>query len=144
MVFSTLTLNQASSGGGVFNDIRGQARVRNTIIATNLLNASGISSDVAGNFSSDGYNLIGDSTLSSGFTATGDIVSTSTNPIDPRLDLLSFNGGSTATIALLADSPAINAGDLTLPATDPTTDQRGNPRVSGGRTDIGAFELSFV
>ena len=45
------------------------------------------------------------------------------------------------TIALLPDSPAIDAADPTLLDTDPTTDQRGLPRVSNGRADIGAFEV---
>lgn len=144
LVFSTLTLNQAANGGGVFNDTRGTARVRNTIIAANLNSSGGVNPDVSGNFTSDGYNLIGDATGSSGFDATGDIVGTSTNPIDPRLAALSFNGGPTATNALLSDSPAIDAGDPNLLATDPTTDQRGNPRVSGARADIGAFELTFA
>lgn len=144
LVFSTLTLNRGGNGGGVFNNASGTVTARNTIIAGNVpfLPVDNINPDVSGNFISDGYNLIGDATGSSGFGATGDIVGTSTNPIDPRLAALSFNGGSTATIALLEDSPAINAGDPTLLATDLTTDQRGNPRVSGGRADIGAFELT--
>ncbi|WP_414585934.1 choice-of-anchor Q domain-containing protein [Scytonema sp. PCC 10023] len=144
LVFTTITRNQAANGGGVFNDASGTARVRNTIIAANLLTIGGINPDVSGNFTSNGYNLIGDATGSTGFGATGDIIGTSSNPIDPRLSALSFNGGPTATIALLPDSPAINAGDPTLLPGDPTTDQRGNPRVSGGRADIGAFELTFA
>ena len=139
---STLTLNQAADGGGVFNLAPGSARVRNTIIASNLKSADGLNPDVAGRFTSDGYNLIGDGTGSSGFAATGDIVGTSTDPIDPRLGPLSANGGPTQTHALLEDSPAIDAGDPTLLDTDPNTDQRGFPRVSGERADIGAFEFS--
>ncbi len=66
---------------------------------------------------------------------------TSDNPIDPRLAPLDFYGGPTQTLALLPDSPAIDAGDPTVLDTDPTTDQRGFPRVSNGRADIGAFEV---
>ncbi len=149
LVFSTLTLNQALSGGGVFNTPSpvspylppGSAVVRNTIIAGNFLNENGVNPDVSGIFTSNGYNLIGDSTGSTGFDATGDIVGTSDNPIDPRLAPLDFNGGPIQTIALLPDSPAIDAGDPTILDTDPTTDQRGFPRVSNGRADIGAFEV---
>ncbi|KAB8319450.1 hypothetical protein SD81_011330 [Tolypothrix campylonemoides VB511288] len=144
LVFSTLTLNRGGNGGGIFNNASSTVTARNTIIAGNVpfLPVDSINPDVSGNFISNGYNLIGDTTGSSGFGATGDIVGSSTNPIDPRLAALSFNGGPTETIALLEDSPAINAGDPTLLATDPTTDQRGNSRVSGGRADIGAFELT--
>ena len=126
----------------MFNLAPASAVVRNTIIASNLKSEDGLNPDVAGRFISDGYNLIGDRTGSSGFTATGDIVGTSTDPIDPRLGSLDANGGPTQTHALLEDSPAIDAGDPTVLDTDPTTDQRGLPRVSGARVDIGAFEFS--
>ena len=154
LVFSTLTLNKAANGGGVYNASEymlpfavyppGAVSLRNTIIASNLLSENGVNPDVAGSFTSDRYNLIGDGTGSNGFDATGDIVGTSDKPIDPLLASLDFNGGSTQTIALLPDSPAINAGDPTMLPTDPKSDQRGNPRVSGGRSDIGAFEFSLV
>ncbi|MBR8832625.1 MAG: hypothetical protein DSM106950_00915 [Stigonema ocellatum SAG 48.90 = DSM 106950] len=38
------------------------ATVRNTIIAANLNSAGGVNPDVSGTFTSNGYNLIGDST----------------------------------------------------------------------------------
>ena len=55
---------------------------------------------------------------------------------------LGDHGGMTPTLALKADSPAIDAGD---DATAPTEDQRGEPRIDlpGAGTsisDIGAFE----
>ncbi len=150
LVFSTITQNLAPNGSGVYNGTVFEARyngssatsVRNTIIAANLLNENGVNPDVFGTFNSNGYNLIGDSTGSTGFGSPGDIVGTNDNPIDPRLAPLDFNGGSTQTIALLPDSPAIDAGDPTVLDTDPTTDQRGLDRVSNGRADIGSFEFS--
>ena len=151
LVFSTLSQNLAANGGGVYQNnvppsssaVPGSANARNTIIAANLNSTDGVNPDVSGTFSSNGYNLIGNSTGSTGFDATGDIVGTSDNPIDPRLALLDFNGGSTQTIALLPDSPAIDAGDPTVLDTDPTTDQRGMPRrAADGSADIGAFEFS--
>ena len=72
--------------------------------------------------------------------------------IDPKLGPLADNGGFTLpdgshilTQALLAGSPAINAGDLNAVAGQngvPEFDERGTPfgRVFGGRIDIGAFE----
>ena len=153
LLFSTITQNLAVDGGGVYNAPGfvvgslvvppGTANVRNTIIASNLNSNGGVNPDVFGTFTSNGYNLIGDSTGSTGFDeAIGDLVGTSDNPIDPRLAPLDFYGGPTQTIALLPDSPAIDAADPTILDTDPTTDQRGFPRVINGRSDIGAFEFS--
>jgi streptogramin lyase len=58
--------------------------------------------------------------------------------VDARLGPLQDNGGPTQTMALLAGSPAISAGDATAA---PDFDQRGFARVVGGTIDIGAFEL---
>ncbi len=152
LLFSTLTLNSAANGSGVYNDPglvagsfvmpSGTVNVRNTIIAGNINSTDGVNPDVSGTFASFGYNLIGNGTGSTGFSATGDIVGTSTKPIDPRLRPLAFNGGPTQTIALRQNSPAINAGDPTVLRTDPKTDQRGKRRVRGGRADIGAVEFA--
>ena len=69
---------------------------------------------------------------------------------DPKLGPLRKNGGPTETHALLADSPAIDAGDDaicdTLPknARGQPTDQRGRPRAgprAGSHCDIGAYEF---
>jgi hypothetical protein len=54
---------------------------------------------------------------------------------DAQLAALADNGGPTATMALPASSPAVDAGGATGA---PGTDQRGLPRV--GMVDIGAFE----
>ena len=56
---------------------------------------------------------------------------------DPRLDTLADNGGPTKTIALLAGSPAIDAGNSQTCA---LTDQRSVSRPQGETCDIGAFE----
>jgi CSLREA domain-containing protein len=58
---------------------------------------------------------------------------------------LADNGGPTQTIALLQTSPAAFAGSNAL-ATDRlgnplTTDQRGDPRISGFAVDIGAYQF---
>ncbi|WP_306422132.1 choice-of-anchor Q domain-containing protein, partial [Nostoc sp. CHAB 5715] len=96
-----------------------------------------------GNFTDAGNNLIGDNTGSTGFT-TSTLVGTQTNPIDPRLSPLQNNGGTTFTNALLADSPAINAGNNALIPAGITTDQRGAGfnRISKGTVDIGALEFN--
>src|SRR5262249_19099994 len=55
---------------------------------------------------------------------------------DPRLGIVTLNGGPTVTAALQAGSPAVDAG---APSACPPTDQRSAPRV--GTCDIGAFEF---
>ena len=54
------------------------------------------------------------------------------------------NGGPTQTIALVAGSPAINAGSNALVPNGVTTDQRGPgyPRIALGTVDIGAYEYN--
>src|SRR5438132_373188 len=127
------------SGGGVWNG--GSAAVHSTIVAGNHAASS---ADVAGVFASRGHNLIGDATGASGFTAAGDLAGATAAPVDPRLGPLQANGGPTPTLALLAGSPAIDAGD---PSAFPATDQRGFPRPAAGSgrgvalPDVGAFEL---
>ena len=90
-------------------------------------------------------NLIGTGGGNSGLTngSNGNQVGVA----DPGLGTLANNGGPTETIALLAGSPAIDAGSNAL-AVDPhgsplTTDQRGAgfPRIVNGTVDIGAFEV---
>jgi hypothetical protein len=71
---------------------------------------------------------------------------------DPRLNGLAANGGQTHTHALLAGSPAIDAGNPTAPGSAGDAcagvDQRGSSRLQEGnadgtaRCDIGAFELT--
>jgi hypothetical protein len=57
-----------------------------------------------------------------------------------NLGPLADNGGPTQTHNLLAGSAALDAGDPAF-AGDPATDQRGLPRVSNARIDIGAVEV---
>jgi uncharacterized repeat protein (TIGR01451 family) len=128
---STVARNSASDGvGGVYNDSIGSALLYHSLIAENS------DLDAWGSFTSQGYNLIGDSagcTLVSNLT--GNVLDT-----DARLGTLANHGGSTASIDLLADSPALNAGDPGLvPAM--VSDQRGRSRVAGTAIDIGSVEM---
>ncbi len=59
---------------------------------------------------------------------------------DPKLGMLSDNGGSTFTLPLLLGSPAINAGGQSHCT---TTDQRGVNRLLDNGCDIGAYESQF-
>jgi filamentous hemagglutinin family protein len=118
--------------GGVFvqSILPVSVTVANSIIAANANNAA---PDVAGRFVDQGNNLIGIRDGSTGFT-TSTLVGTAAAPINPLLAPLGNYGGLTQTMALLPGSPAIDAGNSTLP-----TDQRGIARV-GAAADIGAFE----
>jgi hypothetical protein len=139
IIGSTITNNVTTDGsfplwggGGIYNDQR--VVIRDTIIAGNQ--SAGRGPDVNGTANSLGYNLIGVTDFSSGWTGT-DLIGTSANPIDPMLGPLQDNGGPTPTHALLLGSPAIGAGD---PSLGYAPDQRGSPR----RVDIGAFSTETV
>lgn len=137
---STITNNScggSNSAGGIFNNTTAPVLI-NTIVAGNTADRP----DLSGSFTSNGHNLIGDATGSSGFVDgdNGDQVGSAAEPINPMLDQLADNGGPTPTHALLATSPAIDSGDND---TAPDTDQRGAgfPRIVQGIIDLGAFEL---
>jgi predicted outer membrane repeat protein len=94
------------------------------------------------NPSNEHHNLSGDTSCSSLLTDGSDQTNT-----DPKLLPLADNGGPTETVALAADSPAIDAGGICMSGGLPLlTDQRGWPRtvdgdVNGTATcDLGAFE----
>jgi hypothetical protein len=86
---------------------------------------------VEGPVTDGGHNL--DVGSSCAFNGATDLRNT-----NPQLGPLAGNGGPTQTQALLAGSPAIDAGG-TCPAADGGVDQRGLPRFSP--CDIGAYEV---
>ncbi len=143
MTSCTVADNTAFGGnGGGIAVGGGTVTLRNTIVAQNTLQPEGqtpLGPDVAGTVASQGHNLIGDGTGGSGFIST-DRVGTPASSINARIGPLQNNGGPTETMALLAGSPAIGAGDPTNAA---QWDQRGPgfPRLVNGRMDIGAFEV---
>jgi hypothetical protein len=134
--FSTISGNDANSGGGISSGAPQLGRIRNSIIAGNT--ARGYPSDIVGNLDSQGHNLIGIGDGGSGYADT-DLVGTYSSPLVSKLGPLQDNGGPTWTMALLRGSPAIGAGALT----DSERDQRGPgyARTVNGRTDIGAYEV---
>jgi CSLREA domain-containing protein len=137
----TITANRAAFGGGILNN--SQVSVKNSIVALNT--AAGSGGDCLGGITSAGHNLDSDGTC--GLAVPGDVSGT-----DPHLGPLADNGGLTATHALTATSPAVDAGNPTgcsdqngVPL---TSDQRGVARPLDGNgdgaalCDIGAFELA--
>jgi hypothetical protein len=107
----------------------------NTIVAGNTAPTY---PDVAGHLTSLGHNLIGNGDGADGFLDS-DLVGTAEAPIDPSLSDLGDHGGPTQTYVLLAGSPALAAGDVSL--VDAATDQRGYDRIVNGAVDIGAVEM---
>lgn len=134
--------NGAGGGGGIFSTGDGSGNdmaLENALLAGNSANSD---PDCSGYMDSGvGHNLIqtpAGCTL--GGITTGNITGQS-----PNLGPLANNGGPTPTRALLAGSPAIDAGDPG--ASCPSTDQRGVARFDGNydsvvRCDIGAYELN--
>jgi predicted outer membrane repeat protein len=121
---STLNANNAATGGNLAAS-SGTLSLKNTIIA------SGSPTNCWGNIANGGHNLqYGD--LSCGGAVPNQ---------NPELGPLQVNApGSTATKALLAGSPAIDAGDN---SGCPATDQRGVPRPINSICDIGAYEYGL-
>lgn len=155
---STISGNSVADfalGGGIYNEQYGTVSINSSTISEND-NAIGISNNgsvslqnsilankdgnCSGTITSEGYNLSSDDSCS--LSGPGDLSNT-----DPKLGPLQNNGGPTQTQALLAGSPAIDAGNPNG-CTDNNgnllkTDQRGEPRPDQedtGGCDIGAFE----
>jgi hypothetical protein len=124
------------NGGGVSS--RGSITVANTIIAANQMTGGG-GPDVFGKFLSLGHNLIGQTDGSSGWIGS-DLSGTSASPLDPLLSPLGNFGGPTPTIVPMGNSPALGAGSVALLPAGTTSDQRGFPRIVGGKVDIGAVQ----
>ncbi|HJT82775.1 MAG TPA: choice-of-anchor Q domain-containing protein [Chthoniobacterales bacterium] len=134
------------SGGAVYTENGGSVTLGNTIIQTSLQEHSIVSVGATSSVTSAGYNLSFDN--GNGFlSGPNDQIST-----DPLLDIGTGprdNGGPTFTIALQANSPAIDKGKV-LSA---TSDQRGEPRpfndpnvgnaAGGDGSDIGAYEADL-
>ncbi|MDD2921421.1 MAG: choice-of-anchor Q domain-containing protein, partial [Anaerolineales bacterium] len=129
---STFSDNSAILGGGIFNN--GTLTMNNTILANSASGADcyNYSGAVSGT-----HNLIE-------VDGAGVNSCSTTAPInnDPNLGALADNGGTTFTMALLSNSPAIDAGDATICADPPVSskDQRGVPRPLDAACDIGALE----
>lgn len=131
---STITNNYSSNEGGGIYAYDGFVDITHSIVAGNDSDSGFRNLDGSGDFETD-FSIIGD-------VANPSVTDNGGNQfgIDPMLDVLANNGGSTETHLPLAGSPAIDAGDPAFVG-PPNTDQAGNPRVVGGGIDIGALEV---
>jgi CSLREA domain-containing protein len=154
---STFVENRANGNGGGIQRLDGATagtRVKSSIIANNECpNAT----DIHGFFQSFGYNLIGKEEGGFGFTLATDLKGSNASPLDPKMGRTGINGGGTPTVALRADSPAIDKGASTSTSSEVLpSDQRGgffarvsddplipNASQSNG-TDIGAYERNIA
>jgi CSLREA domain-containing protein len=132
---STIVSNTESLvavGEGIYNDSSTPIVLKNTLIAYN-----GTLGDCSGPITSAGHNLeynLAPNGNTCNLIATGDLTGA-----NPMLGPFQNNSGKTSTYALLAGSPAINAG-----TNDgcPATDQRHVSRPRGPSCDIGAYEAN--
>jgi hypothetical protein len=150
LLYDTVNFNSAAAGGALLN--AGPAfsvQMEDTLVTNNATSPAG-GSFAGALFQSDGFNLTDDPSAAASFggtftVANGDNVNTRAGN-STFLGPLANNGGPTRTYALLAHSPAIDAGDdaagsRPTPANPNGFDQRGTNRIQGAHSDIGAFEL---
>jgi CSLREA domain-containing protein len=134
----TIADNRAADGGGLYHPIFNNftpviGELTNTILADNLGGGT-LDFREDGQVTSAHNNLVEDPTGNSLVNGVnGNIVGKA-----PLLGALANNGGPTQTRALLAGSPAVDAG-LSGPGV-PAIDQRGVSRPQGPGADIGALE----
>lgn len=152
---STVTGN---GGAGLYGhdfsvSIPNTITLNNCLIAGNATSGTAPVGDIVGAVqASSSNNLIGNGDALQGLTngTHGNQIGSAQalTTIDPKLGPVAGNGGSTQTEALLAGSPALNAGGNSS-AVDPATghplsgDQRGVgfARIGRGTVDIGAYEF---
>jgi hypothetical protein len=116
-----------SSAPALLFDHSATVTLRNTLFA-----GTGARCSLGSQPTSQGHNLSSDMTCN--------LIDATDKPgMDPVLGPLAANGGATKTHALLAGSPAVNAGDGTGLE---TLDQRGKPRIQFAAVDIGAVEVT--
>jgi CSLREA domain-containing protein len=135
---TTIAGNSVGAGGvggglAIYNPTPGivtELAVKNTIVAGNSSPTGPSDCGTVAMIASD-HNLSSDASCM--FTDSG-----SKQNADAKLGPLGANGGETDTMALLAGSPAIDAGTN---EGCPPADQRGVARPQGPACDIGAFEL---
>jgi hypothetical protein len=132
IIQSTLAGNSSPYGSDVLNYTSSTMTFSMSIVADGL---GGSNCDQVAPITDNEYNL--DSGTSCGFSSA----KSSFSNVEPLLDSLASNGGPTQTMALPANSPAVDAIPATTVGCTGTLDQRGVSRPQGSGCDIGAYEL---
>ncbi len=131
----------AGSGGGIDNEASsgGYSSVFNTIVADNLSTNDPRTNDLIDSGDLDNSQLVGGYDL----IGSGDMGTLQDTLIGvaPQLGPLQNNGGPTQTMALVPNSPAINAGDNAAVPSDIQTDQRGRGYAAHRRRPRGHRRL---
>lgn len=133
IVQSTISRNDAGGFGGGL-----RAAGSSTVIILNSILADNVDSTGANDVSNTATILATNSIIP---RSSGNAIVGSFSTADPLLGMLQNNGGLTPTHALLAGSPAIDAGNNG--SSPGPTDQRGPGfnRIINGAVDIGAYEF---
>jgi hypothetical protein len=132
---STIAGNRVAPGAALLtgDNLGALAQLAPAVVLRSSVIAGGLDGPSCGGpIASNGHNVDADGSCH--LDGIGD-----RSDVDPMLAPLANNGGPTDTIALLAGSPAIDAGDDC-----PGTDQRGSARPLGASCDAGAFESPFT
>ncbi|HEX9961796.1 MAG TPA: choice-of-anchor Q domain-containing protein, partial [Pyrinomonadaceae bacterium] len=142
---ATVTLNTATGDAGGIESVSGDVNFGNTIIAGNTSGTPFFPNLKGSTFTSAGYNVIGAPKIST--VIWGDQTGNQIDVVDPMLNPLANNGGTTLSHLPKPGSPVVDAGSILL-ATDEfgsslAFDQRGLNRVFGSSVDVGAVELVY-
>jgi hypothetical protein len=140
--------NAGGGDGGGISNTGGTVKIGNSIVANNAATGVGppdCDSAVASPLTRTGYELIRIATGCT-FGGVGDSATGYQTGVDPMLGTLGPNGGTLDTMALLAGSPAVNAGNPATPTgtggTCEVGDQRGKSRGTEVLPcDLGAYEV---
>ncbi|VTS04758.1 choice-of-anchor Q domain-containing protein [Tuwongella immobilis] len=139
---TTAQIQDSPQGGGIALNGTVNATLRNNLIAENRRGPidQQVLDDVVGTITNSSFNLLSVGEGAVGITngVNRNQVGSIANPIDPKIGILTNNGGPTATVAIQAASPARNQGEIAGDASD----QRGILRPQEEAPDIGAFEYT--
>jgi hypothetical protein len=145
---STITANTNGNNASAGLELSGStATLTDTLVAGNQSTGQPDCAAAHSTIQSGGHNVIGINDPQSGDACASlvngqhsDQVGTLAAPINPKVGPLAENGGATPTVALLAGSPAISAGDPVACKAAPISgrDQRGVTRSAA--CDVGAYD----
>ncbi len=148
----TIAGNRAFTGSGGLDFASASlpsGEILNTLIAGNT-GSEGVPADCAAALATPVpfavRTMIGADGCGQTHAVDGNLIGSAAAPIDAHTGAFEAVNGAGPTLRLRADSPAVDAGDTCsgIDSEPLPTDQVGQPRVSGARCDMGAFELQPV